>query len=384
MGIYDVEGSKVTAKLKKSYLVNADKKTEKLKKCYVVGSDKKLVKLWSGFTPRFIGANHNQIFKSVDGVTWEATDVPWGNSYKSYYKGGEISIGMTYGLGKYWIANSKYLCSSEDGDTWTVEKIHNNVNTSTDHGYNKVFFVNGHICAYDSYSRTLHITSDGKTWTTRSCSSYPWYLKELLYGEVDGTAYYFWLFVVNSDTNNRRIYRSTSLTGELTAICSYDTSYSRVKELTMGICDGRLFATDYDTSDSEYDLCFGKGSSIGSAYEHHTYPFVFGTTGKGTLMAFTFNYSIYAVKVSDSGSIDVQKSSSSNFTTNAIYYNLHPPYSPEGTVAFPLNFNGTNGAIYKRASDSAYTKVTGVGTPTNGLDPYVAVYGVDGGGYYTT
>ena len=383
--MYSVDASKKTEKLKKAYVVNADKKTEKLKKCYVVDDDKKLVKLWSAFTPRFIGANHNQIFKSVDGVAWEAVDVPWDASYKAYYNTAELSIGMTYGLGKYWIANSKYLCSSDDGDTWTIEKIHDNVNTSTYHGYNKVFFVNGQICAYDSYSQTLHITSDGKTWSTRSFSGYPRYLKELLYGEVGGTAYYFWLFVVDSDTNNRKIYRSTSITGELTAILGYDTSYSRVKELTMGICNGKLFATDYDTSDSEYDLMYGGASGLGVVHhEHHTYPFVFGTTGKGTLMAFTFAYSIYSVEVSDDGGVDVQKSTDMGLTTNSIYYNLHPPYNPEGTVAFPLNKNGTNCAFYKRSGDSAFTIISGVGTVTNYKDPYVAVYGVDGGGFYTT
>lgn len=377
--IYSTEASKSVA-YKKAYNVEGGK-TVKYKKAYIVENGK-TVKLWSSFTPRFIGANHNQLFKSVNGVTWEAVDVPWDKSYKTYWNSGELSIGMTYGLEKYWIANSRYLCSSEDGNTWTIEKIQKNSKSDCYRGISKVFYVNGQICAYDSYTQTLYMTSDGKNWTTRVFSAQPHFLKELIYGQVGSeTPQYYWLFVQESDTNNYRLYKSSTLTGTLTQMTSYDKDYSKTFAGTIGISDGWLFYTGWDNTDEEWDLNANTNSS-GSFWtqEHNTYPFILGKSRYG-MTAYTFNYSIYEYDTKNN--LESHNYTDYNFTTNPVYYNLHPPYSPEGTIAFPINLNGNNCALYKRASDSAFTKVTGVGTCIQNLDPYVAVYGMDGGGYST-
>ena len=384
MAIYDVESSK-TAKLKKAYVVGANQTTEKLKKAYVVNAEQKLEKLWSSAVSLFVGANHKKLYTSVDGKEWDCSDVPWDASYIGTSTQNGCTIGMTYGLGKFWLANGKYLCSSEDGTNWTIVKTTSVENPYKSYGFLKVFFVNGSVVAHEykgglsDFSHVLHITTDGTNWSTIEFKAKFSYIKDMLYGNYKGENVYFWLCTDFSNGYYSYIYTSPTLDGTLTKIATGFSAVSSGTDLNfaqMVIVQERLYTFKKFTDDKTamyIDLQTGAVYNNGYIIGYSTYYMMMLCALDSIVMAHQ-DYKFKYVDVNGGGS-----GSYSIDTSLDHVYNLHPPHNEEGLISFVVGNGRTAWAYYKAKNSSSFTKVS-VGTSEIG-DDFVAAYSTDGGGW---
>lgn len=379
--MYSVNASKKTEKLKKLYVVDVDQKTEKLKKAYVVGADKKLVKLWSSFTPRFVSASRTRLFHSVDGKTWEAQEIPWDTSYLGTSTQPWPTMGMTYGLGKYWLAHGKYLCSSEDGVTWNIVKTTSVSNPYRYSGFCKVFFLNNEIVAYEKTNSApytvLHITSDGKNWSTIEFIDGV-SIRDMCYGNHMGKNVYFWLI---NESYNVKVYISETLNGTRTNIITeFGGCQDSEKYYTQMIIanDGKLYlqgkGSDYWVR--KYDLSTGELKFANLGYS--SFPYIM--LGSTDLEVFAYQYNKF--KYEKFGADDVGSYETGLYYAASGACNLHPPHNEDGLISFVIQSSSADGvdASYKPRGASAFTKVTNVAEYIAN-DEFVATYATDGGGW---
>lgn len=358
-------------------------------KIFVGDANGKAQLLWSGFTPMFVGATHKRLYTSVDGKVWTCSDVPWDSSYIGSSTAASACIGMTYGLGKYWLANGKYLCSSEDGITWTIVKTTVNETPYKTYGFRKVFYVNGQIVAHEQPEwaasqrpHILHITSDGVNWSTAEFNEKFLHIKDMYYGSYKGSNVYFWLCTTGTSLE---LYTSQTLAGARTEILSctgvsYQSNGADYSQMVITE-DGYLYLTTGDSSSSSIrriNLADGSGSGSvinnGSAYIFHSL-YALETD------AVTYRYG------KDFYHLNSDASNVGYYTIGGAFanyqYNLHPPHNEDGLVAFPAYFSSSSigcGGAYKPKSSTAFTIVSQIGTASAG-DDFVVAYGTDGGGW---
>ena len=390
MALYDVENSK-TAKLKKAYVVGANQTTEKLKKAYVVNAEKKLEKLWSGFTPMFVSATRTRLFHSEDGKKWEVQDIPWDTTYNSS-SSKQPTMGITYGLGKYWLAHGKYLCSSEDGITWTIDKISDSPSPYKSFGFHNAFFVNNQIVVYErvnvtsfNTTYTLHVTSDGVNWSTIDLGQPSFSLiKDMVYGTYKGNNVYFWMCM---EGERGTLYTSATLDGPRTLITTRysggsgsDCYYAQM--VIPNANKNILVGLDKNSSGSytnfQLDLTTGY-YTMGVLNYNSSYPHMLLCATNSELLAYQYSSGFRYKKLDGSAS--------GNYSTGTQYvssgqYVMHPPHNESGLVSFVMDNSSKECvcAIYKADGASAFTKVTNV-ADLESDNLFVSAYSTDGGGW---
>lgn len=381
-------------KVKKMYL-GVDGKARKIKKVYIGDADGKARLCWSGFTPMFVGMTPNYLLTSTDGKNWNGSELPFSMSLSQNF----YMLGMTYGLGRYWTANGRYLAYSDDGLSWTIVKT----NSSYLYAFKKIFFVNGEIIAYERESMTakdwtLHISSDGKNWRTvhmqrltHPYNSGGYYtLRQLLYGTFRGEKVYLWLVTGDFPTHisysgeryGAKIFKSATLEGDweevVVAAQSIPSSNSSdVYGIQMLLKGEKLYyISKSGTGTNNYiktlkDASYGTWSSYGGS-----------EVNKSMLTCSDFEEMCYEY------GRGFQTASYTKYYTCSLGDNfqdyLQPVYNEEGLVAFPHLSGGQIYGWYKSKDATAFTKTAKVDVPGSyGNTSIVAVYGVDGGGVYT-
>lgn len=391
-------------KVKKMY-IGVDGKARKVKKIFVGDANGKARLCWSGFTPMFVGTTKKELITSVDGVSWSVSPAPWDTSdwYSSY--GDNQNIGMTYGLGYYWIACGKYLLRSEDAVNWTVVKTSHLFSSFQHLGFMRVFFVNGKIVAYEAFSnlssvpteyngkRIFHVTEDGVNWTSfndsprysANSSKCMRYISDLVYGTYEGEKVYLWLEYgegANSSSSGyaSRIYKSTSLTTDGWTLVSDNVSYSTESSSythgQMALKDGTIYVTGrYGSMLRLVRMGTISNYMTDSSNIDYRYQGLASTEDEVLVYRYTKGFQ----KIDYIGAATYY---SADLGYNDRLRYMHPPYNEEGMIAFPIASSKTVNAWYKRKGATAFTKVSSIGTVENQANT-VAVYGIDGGGFYT-
>lgn len=203
--------------------IGVDNKARKIKKMWIGDSNGKARLCWSG-SGRFLNqvwtkavtSSSSQYVKnsfvSDDGLTWKLTSTERPFNFKD----------IIYAKGKFWAiypnSNQVYIYSSPDGETWTLVKLFGEDNSCYFDGRSAIIrYENGVFIIHDNYqnnSKYMCYSTDGVTWTgmryNHQYSSYQMYRPiDIRYGTVNGVS--GWYILASDESNITVVYRFKTL-----------------------------------------------------------------------------------------------------------------------------------------------------------------------------